>query len=320
MEEFVELREGFFWGGLVCTLLNSLVFFTFVIFEEKRRPAWSPLNFAFTLSAFFFSLMFTLGVGIPADDLIGIPALCGIAGSLLFFFAASLIFLWSFITIHLYVRIVRNQEVTRVAPMVAFSYGGSVFAATIPNIVPGFQFNGAFCMIPYDNVLWKISIGFFLSCALIGIFFWLCILYVVVAGYWDKKSKAKKAAPRPSVPSSPYHYSASYPYPPSPASHGDTEAVPSPPDASDWKDKYLLVFRQFVFVTAFLLALLVLVGVHLGNLYSDPHLAALLECTTVCIICLDSFLVFGVNKQNFDLWRNFICARCCRRPAYSEIE
>lgn len=331
-EEFVTLREVSFWAGLVCTILNLLVFLTFIVFEEKRRAAWSPLNFGFTLSIFFFSLAFTLGVKIPAADLVGIAPLCGLVGSLMFYFAASLVFLWTFITIHLYVRIVRNHEIAQVTPMVFFSYGASIFAAVIPNIVPGFEFNGAFCMIPFDHVLWQISIGFFLSCALIGLFFWLSILWVVLRTHQRNKQRTKSATPSSAAPpaaatpppSSPYFYSASYPYPPSsmPKS-GDAEiggGAAHEGASNTMADKYLLVFRQFIFVTGFLLALLVLSGVHMSDLHHNAKRSASIECFTLCVISLDSVLVFGINKQNFDLWRAFFRAHCCSpRRSYAEI-
>jgi len=176
---------------------------------------------------------------------------------------------------------VLNKEVNNVALVVA----GIVLAVIMtlpPLIMMEFSSSGAWCFIDGEN--WQLLyLDYYAAmgvCSVVGIFLWTAIMYKI---YQSGKILAQFVSP-----------------------------MRTPEDVhiqANVNEKKQLFFRQLAFVTVFEIMFIIFFSSRISSSINNQtdFAAWVFHTITMSTMGLYTFLIFGLKRQNFELW-----VGCCR--------
>jgi len=201
-------------------------------------------------------------------------------GSLFMLTASGMIWFWFFITVNLFMRMILNKDFNNVHLVIA----GLVLSVimTLPVvIIMDFGTTGAWCFISGSN--WQLLYLDYYAvmgvCSIVGAFLWSAIMYKI---YQSGKQLSQFVSPRKTA--------------------EDVHIQNSV------NEKTQLFFRQLAFVTVFEVMFVIFFATRISSTISQQEgfLSWVFHTIMMSTMGLYTFLIFGLKRQNFELWGAFL--------------
>jgi len=191
-----------------------------------------------------------------------------------------MIWFWFFITVNLFMRMILNKDFNNVHLVIA----GLVLSVimTLPVvIIMDFGTTGAWCFISGSN--WQLLYLDYYAvmgvCSIVGAFLWSAIMYKI---YQSGKQLSQFVSPRKTA--------------------EDVHIQNSV------NEKTQLFFRQLAFVTVFEVMFVIFFATRISSTISQQEgfLSWVFHTIMMSTMGLYTFLIFGLKRQNFELWGAFL--------------
>jgi len=308
-DQLNSLRRLISTLSVTSSFLAFLVVITYAVFEEKRKTSTSIIVYLQAVMALGLDLAFIIP-GFFGDQLSpesGHVALCHFQAWCFLYFGVAVQCAWFFVTLNLFRRVYQDRPELGIKMPLAVIVLLPVVTSVVPFLTDSVVNDGVWCFIDsfQPEVLYTCFYNILIIVTFAGTPLWITIIWKMTQSLWNERKHNKRQAA-------------------STSSHGENSnaTIPATGVINEQKpliyaestqmvgyhQKIMLLFRQVVYVTGFLIIFYVMLTnrIILSVRKETTYAGWMIHASAIGILGTYIFFVFGFTERNIYLWKSYL--------------